>query len=70
MTRRELSTRDAGRSRLFGRIIADFTAILVGYNLPREDARRVAQQAVEPVQQYLSTSDTVLRVLRLRDIQN
>ncbi|HEY5176895.1 MAG TPA: hypothetical protein VII95_15160 [Terriglobales bacterium] len=39
----------------------DFTTILIGYNIPREDARRVAAQAVEPVLEHFSVSGTVLR---------
>jgi hypothetical protein len=69
MTRRDLITQDIARNRLFSRLCADFTAVLIGYNLPREDARKVAEQAVEPVQRYLSTSGTIFRVARLRDIQ-
>jgi|BarGraIncu00222A_1022003.scaffolds.fasta_scaffold204339_1 hypothetical protein len=69
MTRRDLITQDVARNRLLSRLCADFTAILIGYNLPREDARRVAAQAVEPVQQYFSNSGTIFRVLRLRDLR-
>ena len=69
MTRRDLITQDVARNRLFSRLCADFTAILIGYNLPREDARRVAAQAVEPVQEYFSNGGTILRVLRLRDLR-
>jgi hypothetical protein len=42
----------------------DFTAILIGYNIPREDARRVADQAIEPVRQHFADKDSVLRLMR------
>jgi hypothetical protein len=44
----------------------DFTAILVGYNLSREEARSVAAQALEPVQRHFQASGTPLRLLRLQ----
>ena len=43
----------------------DFTAILIGYNLARDDARRVAAQAVEPVREHFANSDAVLRRKKL-----
>ncbi len=49
---------------LLKRLTLDFTAILIGYNLPREDARRVAAQAVEPVRQHFAASGSVLRLTR------
>lgn len=42
----------------------DFAAILVGYNLPRKEARRVAAQAVEPVRKHCVASGRVLRRVR------
>ena len=36
-------------AKLLKMLTLDFTTILIGYNIPREDARRVAAQAVEPV---------------------
>jgi len=46
-------------------VMLDFTAILLGYNLPREDARRVAAKALEPVREHFATSGAVLRRQRL-----
>jgi hypothetical protein len=43
----------------------DFTAILIGYNIPREDARRVAAQAIEPVREHFAASGAVLRLSRV-----
>ena len=68
MTRDELLTGYPMNSRLIRRLCADFTAILIGYNVPREDAKKVAEQAVEPVRQYFSTSGSMFRLLRLRDL--
>lgn len=51
---------------LLARLSADFTAILLGYNLPRNDARRIAQEAVEPVREYFNTADREFRLIRLR----
>ncbi len=52
----------ASDSELLTRLSRDFTAILIGYNIPREDARRVAAQAVEPVRQHLVMTGSVLRL--------
>ncbi len=49
---------------LLKRLTLDFTAILIGYNLPREDARRVAALAVEPVREHFASSGLVLRLSR------
>lgn len=49
---------------LLKRLTLDFTAILIGYNIPREDARRVAAQAIEPVRQHFAVSGSVLRLTR------
>lgn len=43
----------------------DFTAILIGYNIPREDARRVAEQAIGPVREHFAVSGSVLRLTRV-----
>jgi len=42
----------------------DFAAILVGYNIPRDEARRVAAQAIEPVRKHCLASGSVLRRVR------
>jgi hypothetical protein len=49
---------------LLKRLTLDFTAILIGYNIPREVARRVAAQAIEPVREHFSASGSVLRLTR------
>lgn len=49
---------------LLKRLTLDFAAILIGYNLPREDARRVAAQAVETVEVHFAASGAVLRLSR------
>jgi hypothetical protein len=50
---------------LFRRLTLDFTAILIGYNIPREDARRVATQAIQPVREHFAVTGSVLRVTRV-----
>lgn len=41
----------------------DFTAVLLGYNLPRDEARQVASEVIESVRQhYLHTGTTLRRV--------
>ncbi len=50
---------------LFNMMMLDFTAILVGYNLPRKEAKRLASKAVNPVREYFATTDAVLRRARL-----
>jgi hypothetical protein len=50
---------------LIKRLTLDFTAILIGYNIPREDARRVAAQAIEPVREHFAASGAVLRLSRI-----
>ncbi|MGC2108404.1 MAG: hypothetical protein WA655_02740 [Candidatus Korobacteraceae bacterium] len=50
---------------LLKRLTLDFTAILIGYNVPREDARRVAAQAIQPVRDHLAATGSVLRVVRI-----
>ena len=49
---------------LLKRLTLDFTAILIGYNVPREDARRVAAQAVEPVREHFAADGATLRLSR------
>jgi hypothetical protein len=55
----------AGDATLLRRLTLDFTAILIGYNIPREDARRVAAQAVEPVREHFAVTGSVLRLSRI-----
>ncbi len=55
----------AAEDRLLKMLTLDFTAILVGYNLARDDARRVAAQAVKPVVEHFANSGSVLRRKRL-----
>jgi hypothetical protein len=50
---------------LLERLTRDFTAILVGYNLSREDARRVAAEAVKSVREEFVSRGHVLRISRL-----
>jgi len=50
---------------LLKRLTLDFTAILIGYNVPREDARRVAAQAIQPVRDHLAATGSVLRLTRM-----
>ena len=50
---------------LLKRLTLDFTAILIGYNVPREDARRVAAQAIQPVRDHLAATGSVLRLTRI-----
>jgi hypothetical protein len=52
-------------SNLLKRLTLDFTAILIGYNIPREDARRVAAQAIEPVREHFVTTGSVLRLTKI-----
>ncbi len=54
-----------GDAALLKRLTLDFAAILIGYNIPREDARRVASQAVEIVRLHYASSGAVLRLTRL-----
>jgi hypothetical protein len=54
-----------GTAALMKRLTLDFAAILIGYNIPREDARRVAAKAVETVRVYYAASGAVLRLTRL-----
>jgi hypothetical protein len=54
-----------GAAALMKRLTLDFAAILIGYNIPREDARRVAAQAVETVRAHYAASGAVLRLTRL-----
>jgi len=49
---------------LLKRLTLDFTAILIGYNIPREDARRVAAQAIQPVREHFASTGSVLRLSR------
>ena len=46
--------------RLLTLLRLDFTAILIGYNLPPEDARLVASRAVEPVWDHVQRTKGVL----------
>ena len=55
----------ATEENLLKRLALDFTAILIGYNIPREDARRVAAQAVQPVREHFATTGSVLRLTRM-----
>jgi hypothetical protein len=57
-------TPEVSNAGLLKRLTLDFTAILIGYNIPREDARRVAAQAIEPVRQHFALSGSVLRLTR------
>lgn len=50
---------------LLKRLTLDFTAILIGYNLPREEARRVAAQAIEPVREHFAVTGSILRLTRI-----
>jgi hypothetical protein len=50
---------------LMKRLTLDFTAILIGYNIPREEARRVAAQAIEPVREHFAASGAVLRLTKI-----
>jgi hypothetical protein len=50
---------------LIKRLTLDFTAILIGYNIPREDARRVAAQAIEPVREHFAASGGTLRLSKI-----
>lgn len=47
--------------RLLKMLALDFTTILIGYNIPREEARRVAARAIEPVREHFAVSGRVLR---------
>jgi len=57
----EYSSVEARNQRLLTLLMLDFTAILVGYNLPPKDARLVASRAVEPVRDHFQKAATVLR---------
>ena len=50
-----------GEAHLLKMMTLDFTAILVGYNIERHDARRVAAAAMEPVREHFASSGDVLR---------
>lgn len=45
-------------------VMLDFAAILLGYNLPPDEARRVASQAVQPVREHFLTTGALLRLKR------
>ncbi len=57
----ELHLADAN---LLNMLALDFAAILIGYNISREDARKVAVQALQPVREHCATSGAVLRLVR------
>jgi hypothetical protein len=50
---------------LFSMMILDFTALLLGYNLPRDDARQVASEVVESVREHFVNTGRILRRARL-----
>ena len=50
---------------LFRMMMLDFTAILLGYNLPRDEARQVASAAVDVVRDHVMSTGTTLRRTRL-----
>jgi hypothetical protein len=54
-----------GDSNLLRQLALDFTAILIGYNIPREEARKVAAQAIVPVREHFAASGSVLRLKRV-----
>jgi hypothetical protein len=59
-----LSAPDVSSAGLLRRLTLDFTAILIGYNIPREDARRVAARAIEPVREHFAVTGSTLRLTR------
>ncbi len=61
----EISEPHVADGNLLRMLALDFTAILIGYNIPREDARRVAEQAIGPVREHFAISGSVLRLTRV-----
>jgi hypothetical protein len=45
-------------------MMLDFTAILIGYGFPRDEARVIADKAMQAARQHLEESPSVLRVQR------
>ena len=50
---------------LLKRLTLDLTAILIGYNIPREVARQLAAQTVERVREHFAVGGSILRIARL-----
>jgi hypothetical protein len=55
----------AASERLFKLMIMDFTAVLLGYNLPRDDARQAASKATESVREHFVATGATPRRVRL-----
>lgn len=53
-----------GQQRLTHSMMLDFTAILIGYGFPRDEARVIADKAMQAARQHLEESPSVLRVQR------
>lgn len=53
-----------GQDRLTHSMMLDFTAILIGYGLPRDEARIIAAKAVQAAKQHLEANPSVLRKQR------
>ena len=51
--------------RLFRLMTMDFAAVLLSYNLPRDDARQVASRATDSVREHFMTTGATLRKVRL-----
>ena len=50
----------AANGRLFRMMVLDFTAILLGYNLPRDNARLVASRIAEQVRGHFASTGAIL----------
>jgi hypothetical protein len=59
------NTSQIAAANLLRRLTLDFTAILIGYNIPRQDARKVAAQAIEPVREHFAATGCTLRLKRV-----
>jgi hypothetical protein len=55
----------ASSDNLLKMMMFDFTAVLLAYNLPRDEARQVASQVIESVREHCVHTGTVLRRARL-----
>jgi len=55
----------AAAERLFKLMAMDFAAVLLGYNLPRDDARQVASKATDSVREHFIATGAALRKVRL-----